>query len=118
MSNEISKELYKAGEYIFKEGDQAFDFFIIDSGQIEILAKNKEGSPVRVAVVSEGESFGEFALLDKTTRSASARAVDDCIVNRISEAGYEELLNQLPVWASCMLKSFAGRLKAMNSRVK
>ena len=63
----------------------------------------------------EGESFGEFALLDHASRSASAQAITECWLIKVSEKGYEELLAEIPGWASSMLRSFATRMKNMNT---
>lgn len=117
-SAEVIKETYKPGDYIFFEGDIDFHFYIIESGSVNIFTKNKLGHRIDIATVDEGESFGEFALLDKGPRSASAQAVTECTLIKISEAGYHQLLDELPVWASSMLKSFSQRLKSMNERLK
>jgi CRP-like cAMP-binding protein len=57
-------------------------------------------------------------MLDRSPRSASARAITEVSVVKVSEQGFEELLAQIPGWASSMLKSFATRLKSMNERLK
>jgi CRP-like cAMP-binding protein len=117
-SSPISREVFRAGEFIFKEGDLAFDFFIVEEGEVEIFTVDLAGNRVPISSCKEGESFGEFALLDKTKRSASAIAKTAVIVNRVSEEGYNQLLSELPDWASSMLRSFASRLKSMNARLK
>jgi CRP/FNR family cyclic AMP-dependent transcriptional regulator len=114
----ISREIFRTGEFIFKEGDVAFDFFIVERGEVEIFSLDTNNHRVVIAKVGEGESFGEFALLDKSKRSASAVATSEVIVNRVTEEGYQQLLSELPDWASSMLKSFASRLKLMNKRLK
>jgi CRP-like cAMP-binding protein len=117
-SAEVVKETYKPGDYIFFEGDIDYHFYIIESGQVQIFTKNKSGGRVNIATINEGESFGEFALLDKQPRSASAQAVNECVLVKVSEAGYQQLLSELPVWASSMLQSFAQRMKSMNEKLK
>jgi CRP/FNR family cyclic AMP-dependent transcriptional regulator len=117
-SAEIVKEVYKPGDYIFFEGDIDFHLYIIQQGQVKIFTKSKAGKQIDIATVEEGESFGEFALLDRRPRSASAQAITECVLVKVSEKGYEELLEQLPVWASCMLKSFAQRMKNMNDKLR
>jgi CRP-like cAMP-binding protein len=113
-TSEIIKETYKPGDYIFFEGDLEHHFYIVETGKVQIFTKNKAGVRVDIAVVEEGESFGEFALLSKEPRSASAQAMTECTLVKVSDEGYQQLLAELPVWASCMLKSFAARLKNMN----
>lgn len=117
-SNEILKESYKPGDYIFFEGDIENHFYIVETGKVQIFTKNKAGGRLDIAVVEEGESFGEFAMLSKEPRSASAQAITECTLVKVSDQGYQHLLEELPVWASCMLKSFASRLKNMNHLLK
>lgn len=111
---DAKREMYKAGEYVFFEGDIDYDFYIVESGEIQIFTKSNDGRRIDIATVGPGDSFGEFALLDRKPRSASAQASAECVVFRISEKGYEQLLSELPAWASSMLRSFAGRIKNMN----
>lgn len=114
-NEEVHREVYRAGEYIFFEGDMDYHFYIIESGQVSIFTKSPEGKRLPIATLSEGESFGEFALLDRKPRSASAIADIETVVFQISEKGYEQLLGELPVWASSMLRSFSNRLRNMNN---
>lgn len=114
----IKTEDYKAGDYIFFEGDIDFHFYIVQAGEVLIFTKNKNGQRIDIATVREGESFGEFALLDKQARSASAQALSDCTLVRVSEDGYEQLISELPTWAASMMKSFSRRLKQMNIKLK
>jgi CRP-like cAMP-binding protein len=118
IDHQLERLNLKAGEYVFFEGDLDSDFYIIESGRVEIFTKSRVGKKVTLVVVEEGESFGEFALLDRRPRSASAQALTDCCVVRISEQGYHQLLGELPIWASSMLKSFARRLVNMNTKLK
>jgi CRP-like cAMP-binding protein len=57
------------GEVIFRAGDAGDFFYLIDSGEVEILGP--EGA--RAALLGSGESFGETALLLETPRTATAR---------------------------------------------
>lgn len=114
----IEKESYKAGEYIFFEGDLDQHFYIIESGSVQIFTKAQDGTRINIVQIAEGESFGEFALLDRKPRSASAQAITDVELVKVSEAGYEQLLAELPVWASSMLRSFTSRLRNMNQLMK
>lgn len=111
---EIHRESYKTGDYIFFEGDIDFHFYIVESGTVQIFTKKQNGQRLDIATVEMGESFGEFALLDRKPRSASAQAATECSLIKVSEKGYEQLLSELPGWASSMLKAFARRMKHTN----
>lgn len=114
----ITKESFKAGEFIFFEGDIESHFYIIETGEILIFSKDKLGQKVEIARLKSGETFGEFALIDKGSRTASAQAVIDCSLMKISSEGYEMMLGDLPTWASSMLTSFSVRLRQMNTSLK
>jgi len=116
--NAIVRETYAANDFIFFEGDIESHFYIVETGSVQIFTKNKLGKRIDIATVTEGESFGEFALLDNKPRSASAQALSDVSLIKVSAEGYEELLSELPVWCSCMMKSFVVRLKRMTEQLR
>ena len=116
-SDAIQKEEYKAGQFIFFEGESDKHFYIVETGSVLIFTMTN-GTRIDITEIGPGESFGEFALLDDKPRSASAQAVSDVSLIRVSPEGFEELLNELPGWANSMLKSFVARLKNMTSLLK
>lgn len=117
-SNSIVKESYAPGDFIFFEGDLESHFYIIESGTVQIFTKTKQGKRIDICLLHDGESFGEFALLDKKPRSAAAQAVTEVKLVRVSEEGYEQLLSELPLWATSMMRSFTDRLKNMTEVLK
>lgn len=114
----IVRETYAPNDFIFFEGDIESHFYIVESGSVQIFTKNKLGKRIDIMLVENGESFGEFALLDNKPRSASAQAVTETSLIKVSAEGYEQLLSELPVWAACMMKSFVVRLKNMTDQLR
>ncbi len=115
----LMKVAYKSGDFIFLEGDCESHFYIIETGKVQIFTKRGDGQRVNICEIGEGETFGEFALLDRhAPRSASAKALTDVVLVKVSEEGYQQLLEEIPVWAASMLRSFMERLKGMNQKIK
>jgi len=114
----ITKETYNSGEFIFFEGDIEAHFYIIESGTVSIFTKNQSGQKMILATLQPGDTFGEFALIESGARTASAMAETNVKLMKISQEGYDIMLNDLPLWASSMLKSFITRLKTMNTQLK
>ncbi len=116
--NAIVKESYKAGEFIFFEGDIENHFYIVETGVVHIFTKDSTGKRIPICDIVDGESFGEFALISNIPRSATAQASTDVVLVKVSEEGYKQLLSELPTWAECMLKSFADRLQNMTEKMR
>jgi NADH dehydrogenase len=71
----VSRAHFQPGDYIFREGDPSTSFYIIESGEVEVLRASPDGlTETVVAVLGQGDFFGEMALLENRDRSASVRA--------------------------------------------
>jgi len=114
----IQKETYKPGDYIFFEGDIENHFYIVETGVVHIFTKDNMGKKIPIVDIVDGESFGEFALISNSPRSATAQAVTDVVLVKVSEEGFKQLMSELPTWAECMLKSFVERLQNMTEKIR
>ena len=81
----------KKGEYVFEEGDEAIFAYVLTEGVIEIVATSKGVEQV-LAKLEKGTVFGEMAIIDGFSRSASARAAGDC---KVQEVGHKEFLHYI-----------------------
>ena len=61
------------GQIIFHQGAQGDYALLIEKGQVEIFHKKSDDLEIHLAVLGEGELFGEMALFDTNIRSAGAR---------------------------------------------
>ncbi len=93
---------YGAGDVIVRENTTAAGFFVIDHGEVEITKKFEDGEEMVLGVHSDGEFFGEMALLDEGPRSATARALKSTTVLEISRHDFETLLYTAPVLAKAI----------------
>jgi CRP/FNR family cyclic AMP-dependent transcriptional regulator len=105
----ISTRTAKAGEIIFREGDEAEEVFVIKSGQVEIRLGNRT-----LTELSANTIFGEMALIDAAPRSATAVALTDVELVPISEKQFLFLVGQTPFFALRVMRVLARRLRASN----
>ena len=70
--NDIETLRVRAGGVIFREGEQADEFFVIKSGYVRIQVGNRT-----MADLTADNIFGEMALIDSEPRSATAVAITD-----------------------------------------
>lgn len=69
----LQRQSYKAGDVIFKDGEEGNLAYILQAGEVEIV-KEIEGKLKTLARIGEGGIFGEMALIDSKPRMAQARA--------------------------------------------
>jgi CRP/FNR family cyclic AMP-dependent transcriptional regulator len=75
---------YRAGEFIFRDGDRNAQVFLLNSGQVKVLMNGRFGKQVTVVSLGPGDLFGWSALVEPRIATASARAVTECEVLAIS----------------------------------
>ncbi|CAK66144.1 unnamed protein product (macronuclear) [Paramecium tetraurelia] len=80
----------KAGEFVFKQGNQASAYFVIERGQVEIIINE---NPIRV--LQQGDQFGEIALLYNATRSASTKALTNCGFWSLERATFKKTIEEI-----------------------
>ena len=108
----LMKEIqYEQGIEIFKEGETGDCMYIIQQGNIKIHKAN-----TTLAILKEKEVFGELSLLDADTRSASATADTDCILYKIDQEPFYELMDERPEVAKGFIKILCQRLRTMNEK--
>ena len=108
----LMKEMeYEQGTEIFKEGETGDCMYIIQQGNIKIHKGN-----TTLAILKVKEVFGELSLLDADTRSASATADTDCILYKIDQEPFYELMDERPEVAKGFIKILCQRLRTMNEK--
>ena len=108
----LMKEMeYEQGTEIFKEGETGDCMYIIQQGNIKIHKGN-----TTLAILKEKEVFGELSLLDADTRSASATADSDCVLYKIDQEPFYELMDERPEVAKGFIKILCQRLRIMNEK--
>eukprot|EP01017_Pseudomicrothorax_dubius_P023633 TRINITY_DN2520_c0_g1_i2.p1 TRINITY_DN2520_c0_g1~~TRINITY_DN2520_c0_g1_i2.p1 ORF type:complete len:815 (+),score=191.06 TRINITY_DN2520_c0_g1_i2:35-2479(+) len=77
-------------DYLFKQGDPAMCFFIIERGSLEVLVNQKPKRELK-----SGDGFGELALLYMAPRSASIRALEHCTMWGIDRNTYRKAVEEI-----------------------
>ena len=104
------------GDVLFKEGDAPDALYIVLSGRIAIAIDNKplDSRESVVALMVEGDLFGDLALLDGGARSALARALEPSTVLHIPYSAVEPQLSSNPDLLWGITRVLARRLRAMD----
>jgi CRP/FNR family transcriptional regulator, cyclic AMP receptor protein len=74
---------YEAGATIFTQGDPATTIIYIDKGSVRLSVVSHAGKEAVIAVLDNGDFFGEGCLVGQSVRTATATAMSECSVIRI-----------------------------------
>jgi CRP/FNR family cyclic AMP-dependent transcriptional regulator len=100
---------YTVGEKIFMAEDEGDCMFVVRTGTVEIRYYGQV-----LDRVGPGGIFGEIAIIDGSTRSATAIAVEGCEVAPITRDGFLTLVRRQPEFALEVMKALARRIRGMN----
>jgi CRP/FNR family cyclic AMP-dependent transcriptional regulator len=105
---------YRSEGVVFSQGDAADSIFYVLRGKIKIVVTSKQGREAVVAVLGEGDFFGEGCLIAQPLRLATAASMTDAAVMRVEKAEMLRLLHAEPDFAEV----FTVHLLTRNSRVE
>jgi CRP/FNR family cyclic AMP-dependent transcriptional regulator len=100
---------YKNGSTVFSEGESGSEMFIVYSGSVEILKRTRAGDTYTVARLKAEHNvfFGELALIDDDTRSATVLAMENSEFVVISKQDFLELGASHPAIALSITRAIA-----------
>ncbi|MGH9009076.1 MAG: cyclic nucleotide-binding domain-containing protein [Acidimicrobiia bacterium] len=99
-------------QVLIKEGQGAYDFFVIVSGEAEV---SREGRVV--ARLKDGDYFGEIGLLAPALRDATVRARSQMELIVLAQWDFEQALAEAPGMTRRLLAGMAHRLRQLDQRL-
>ncbi|MEA5555880.1 cyclic nucleotide-binding domain-containing protein [Nodularia spumigena] len=105
-------QTFSTGEAIFKEGQPGDYMFGILEGEVEILVNDKT-----VEIIESGEVFGTGILVGIKARTYTAIAKTDCKLAYLDESGFLFAVQETPVFAIKVMKSYAERLSRLQHKL-
>ncbi len=95
-----------AGDWLFREGDEADDVFVLTAGRLEVVV-----GTATARELGAGAVVGELALLAGGTRSASIRARRDSHLLRVSHAAFDEIVGSDPAALRALTEVLASQVR-------
>ncbi|MBO4426413.1 MAG: cyclic nucleotide-binding domain-containing protein [Clostridiales bacterium] len=106
---------YRSGEVIVKEGETGKSFFLLLEGNASVYADYDKKDPLRLAVLEPGEFFGEMAIIEDYTRSATVVAKTNAKVVEIPGDELYEFFSENPDQILELMKHLAARVENMTA---
>jgi ATP-binding cassette, subfamily B, bacterial len=96
LAERFVTERYPAAEVVFREGDRGDRLHIVVRGKVEVEKRVGDGGVRRVAVLDDGNFFGEIALLQDVVRTATVRTITPCVLLALERGQFLDLLQLVP----------------------
>lgn len=109
--------VYNRGETICRQGENGDTLFIIQSGAVEVTRRDKDSELV-LALLEEGEFFGEMALLDDYPRSATVKAIRKTRVLPLTRETFLARLREDPGVCLHLIKGISRRIESTKELLK
>lgn len=104
---------YAPGEIIFREGDTASRAYIIEKGRVEVSIC-RQGKKLVLTEYVSGDLFGEMALIDETTRSATVTALETTEVIIIDRSQFEKAFDKSHPLVTLFMHTMLHNLRETN----
>ncbi len=117
LAKNCTRHQFEAGQIITAEGDYDGRLFVIVSGSAEVIKGLGTDKERVVARLGQGHYFGEMALVDDFTRTASVRAETEVEALSLDRWNFREAIKKYPAIAVEMLQTLARRVRAVEDQL-
>lgn len=106
------------GDRLFYRHDQTSGLYIVAQGSIQIIIDSDANKEIIVYTINQGDIVGEMSIFNNKLRSATAVALEECRLFKISNEKFIELMHIYPTIAVNLCKTLVDRLLAANEMIE
>ena len=111
LAGEFFEKTFSDGEVMAAEGEAGRTFIIIDTGEASVSVQGAE-----VSTLGPGQAFGEMALIDKSARSATVKAVGQAHCYLLPIWSFRPIVEEHPEMAWSLLEKLAQLVRDTQAR--
>ena len=113
-----TRRTFPKNTVVIHENDPADSLFVIESGKVKVYCSDKNGKEFIMNTQGAGDYFGELALLDDSTRSASVRTVEKSTFCIVYKEDFSRVLAEHPNMSRTLIRNLAARVRKLTGDVK
>ncbi|WP_420403469.1 cyclic nucleotide-binding domain-containing protein [Nisaea sp.] len=106
---EAKAQRYKKGQFVFEEGDKAFEAFIVQRGSVEIYIGTERNEKV-LDVITRNQMFGEMGVIADIPRTATARCLEDTELVAVDRSLIQAKIKEMDPYIRYLMDSLISRL--------
>lgn len=108
---------FGSGQIIFHHGDPGGLLYIVTKGKVKITHSTLDGNEALLAILGQGDFFGELALLDDSPRSATAEAIGDTEALTLHREDFIRFIKGNPDFSLHVLHTLAQHIRRLNNQI-
>jgi len=116
MSSSTIGKILQPGEILFRQGDIGDCMYVVQEGDAEVI-RAEDGHETRVAIMRAGDLFGEMAIIQRETRSATVKALTELTVLTIDKRTSLRRVQEDPSLAFTVLHLMSQRVRALDNEL-
>jgi CRP-like cAMP-binding protein len=110
IGNRKTSREYRHTETIFRQGDAADAMYYIHEGNVKLSVASTQGKKAVIAILRQGDFFGERCLVRRSLRMSTATAIHQSTITRIGTATMVQILRQDPAFAKLVIFYLVSRI--------
>jgi CRP-like cAMP-binding protein len=107
---------YRKGQLLFVEHDPGESLIVVRRGAVAVFRTAPTGERAVLHVVRPPDVLGEVSLLDASTRSASAEAIEDTAALALSRGAFMELVHSNPRILDAVMRSLGALIRRLTEQ--
>ena len=113
QTNELGS-VYASGQSIVRQGEMGDCMYVVQSGEVEVVQATAAGEQ-RLAILKEGDFFGEMSIFEHEVRSATVRAHGEARVLKVDKRTLLRRMKEDPMLAFNLLQTLSRRIRNLSA---
>lgn len=101
---------YGNNDAIFAQGDAADSMFYIESGNVKLTVLSKRGKKAVLAILRQGDFFGEGCLAARAVRMSTATAIHPSTISRVTKPTLVSIIHEDPAFTKLFISHLLSRI--------
>ena len=118
VKNHANTRNYPRSSIIINEGDATDSLYIILDGKVNVYLSDENGKEVILNTHTQGDYFGELALIDDEVRSASVMTTEKSSFLIVNKADFKKLFTSHPDLAFNLIRGLTSRIRGLTENVR
>lgn len=111
VSTQMTTRVYRDKQAIFAQGDKANAMFYVQAGNVKLTVISKRGKRAVIAVLRQGDFFGEGCLAEKSRRLSTATAIHQSTIAKVKKITIVAVIHKEPAFAKIFIAFLLARIE-------